>query len=89
MRAPGSADPPAAAPRAAVADSLHISAKLGLRTLRMGYLYVLLDQQVWHGYEVSAQGHLRYFNPYEPQDGPPSPLQAADVCLRLLQTCDR
>lgn len=72
-----------------MADSLHISAKLGLRILRMGYLYVLLDRQVWHGYEVSAQGHLRYFNPYEPQDGPPSPLPAADVCLRLLQTCDR
>ncbi|MDD2121933.1 toxin VasX, partial [Pseudomonas putida] len=27
-----------------VAGSLHISAKIGLRTLRMGYLYVLLDQ---------------------------------------------
>lgn len=37
-----------------VAGSLHISAKMGLRALRMGYLYVLLDQQVWHIYEVSA-----------------------------------
>ncbi|MFK0095862.1 T6SS effector BTH_I2691 family protein [Pseudomonas sp. NPDC090592] len=57
-----------------VAGSLHISAKLGVRTLRMGYLYVLLDQQVWHAYEVSEQGHLRRFNPYEPSDGLPASL---------------
>ncbi|UPU90408.1 hypothetical protein M0766_15880 [Pseudomonas putida] len=57
-----------------VAGSLHISAKIGLRTLRMGYLYVLLDQQVWHAYEVSEQGHLRRFNPYEPSDGLPASL---------------
>ncbi|WP_305955776.1 T6SS effector BTH_I2691 family protein, partial [Pseudomonas sp. JV551A1] len=57
-----------------VADNRHISTKMGLRTLRMGYLYVLLDQQVWHAYAVSEQGHLRRFNPYEPPDGPPSPL---------------
>ncbi|MGE8059420.1 T6SS effector BTH_I2691 family protein [Pseudomonas sp. NPDC089547] len=57
-----------------VAGSMHISAKLGVRTLRMGYLYVLLDQQVWHAYEVSEQGHLRRFNPYEPSDGLPASL---------------
>ncbi|OUM22868.1 hypothetical protein B8W72_31035 [Pseudomonas putida] len=57
-----------------VAGSLHISTKLGVRTLRMGYLYVLLDQQVWHAYEVSEQGHLRRFNPYEPPDGLPASL---------------
>ncbi len=57
-----------------VADNLHVSTKIGLRTLRMGYLYVLLDQQVWQAYAVSAQGHLRRFNPYEPPDGPPAPL---------------
>ncbi|MGS7251171.1 T6SS effector BTH_I2691 family protein [Pseudomonas anuradhapurensis] len=57
-----------------VADNLHVSTKFGLRTLRMGYLYVLLDQQVWQAYAVSAQGHLRRFNPYEPPDGPPAPL---------------
>ncbi|MEN5038425.1 T6SS effector BTH_I2691 family protein [Pseudomonas sp. TWI929] len=57
-----------------VAGSLHISAKMGVRTLRMGYLYVLLDQQVWHAYAVSEQGHLRRFNPYEPPNGPPRPL---------------
>ncbi|MGE8323587.1 MAG: T6SS effector BTH_I2691 family protein [Pseudomonas sp.] len=57
-----------------VAGSLHIAAKMGLRTLRTGYLYVLLDQQVWQAYAVSAQGHLRRFNPYEPPEGPPSSL---------------
>ncbi|MDM3885923.1 T6SS effector BTH_I2691 family protein, partial [Pseudomonas sp. BCRC 81390] len=62
-----------------VADNLHISTRIGLRTLRMGYLYVLLDQQVWQAYAVSAQGHLRRFNPYEPPDGPPRPLP--DKCV--------
>ncbi|MBF8702740.1 T6SS effector BTH_I2691 family protein [Pseudomonas putida] len=57
-----------------VADNRHITAKIGLRTLRGGFLYVLLDQQVWHAYAVTEQGHLRRFNPYEPPDGPPSPL---------------
>ncbi|QDY39075.1 T6SS effector BTH_I2691 family protein [Pseudomonas putida] len=57
-----------------VAGSLHVTAKMGLRTLRMGYLYVLLDQQVWHAYEVSEQGHLRRFNPYEPSEGLPASL---------------
>ncbi|WAP61771.1 T6SS effector BTH_I2691 family protein [Pseudomonas fortuita] len=57
-----------------VAGSQHISGKMGLRTLRMGYLYVLLDQQVWHAYEVSEQGHLRRFNPYEPSEGLPASL---------------
>ncbi|RII78009.1 T6SS effector BTH_I2691 family protein [Pseudomonas monteilii] len=57
-----------------VAGNLHVSAKLGVRTLRMGYLYVLLDQQVWHAYEVSEQGHLRRFNPYEPSEGLPASL---------------
>uniref|UniRef100_UPI00289E31A6 T6SS effector BTH_I2691 family protein n=2 Tax=Pseudomonas TaxID=286 RepID=UPI00289E31A6 len=46
----------------------------GLRTLRSGYLYVLLDQRIWHAYEVTAQGHLRRFDPYEPNPGPPPSL---------------
>ena len=37
--------------------------KYGLRTLRMGYLYVLLDNSIWEGYEVTAEGYLRYFHP--------------------------
>ncbi|MFJ4345555.1 T6SS effector BTH_I2691 family protein [Pseudomonas sp. NPDC089401] len=48
--------------------------RIGLRTLRSGYLYVLLDQRIWHAYEVTAQGHLRQFNPYEPNPGPPPSL---------------
>jgi hypothetical protein len=48
--------------------------RMGLRTLRHGYLYVLLDQRIWHAYEVTAQGHLRRFNPYEPNPGPPPSL---------------
>ncbi|AYN16379.1 hypothetical protein CHR29_15030 [Pseudomonas monteilii] len=44
-----------------VAGSLHVSAKLGVRTLRMGYLYVLLDQQVWHAYPASGRGLLGHY----------------------------
>lgn len=36
--------------------------KYALRTLRMGYLYVLLDKSVWQAYEVTADGCLRQFN---------------------------
>ncbi len=38
------------------------------------HLYVLLDQQVWHAYEVSEQGHLRRFNPYESSESLPASL---------------
>lgn len=48
--------------------------RMGLRTLRSGYLYVLLDQRIWHAYEVTQQGHLRRFNPYEPSLGSPRSL---------------
>lgn len=49
--------------------------KYGLRTLRMGYLYVLLDNTVWEGYEVTAEGYLRYFNAREmPESGTVAPL---------------
>jgi hypothetical protein len=37
--------------------------KYSLRTLRMGYLYVLLDQKIWQGYAVTAEGYLRQFDP--------------------------
>lgn len=43
--------------------------KYALRTLRMGYLYVLLDKTVWQGYMVTAEGYLRYFNPLEMPEG--------------------
>jgi len=48
--------------------------RLGLRTLRSGYLYVLLDQRVWQAFEVTEHGHLRRFDPYAPPLGPPPPL---------------
>ncbi|HGD3423624.1 TPA: T6SS effector BTH_I2691 family protein [Enterobacter hormaechei] len=52
--------------------------KYGLRTLRMGYLYVLLDNSIWEGYEVTAEGYLRYFNAYEmPESGTVAPLSSS------------
>lgn len=57
-----------------VAGEPHVETRMGLRTLRSGYLYVLLDQRIWQAYEVTDQGHLRRFNPYEPPPGPPPSL---------------
>lgn len=56
-----------------------VETRMGLRTLRMGYLYVLLDRTIWHAFEVTEQGHLRRFNPVEPPPGPPPSL--AEKCL--------
>lgn len=51
--------------------------KYGLRTLRMGYLYVLLDNSLWEGYEVTAEGYLRYFSAHEmPESGTVAPLSS-------------
>ncbi|WDY56609.1 T6SS effector BTH_I2691 family protein [Pseudomonas sp. PSKL.D1] len=61
-------------PFANPADNARIDTRLGLRTLRMGYLYVLLDQSIWQAYEVTEHGHLRRFNPYQPPPGPPPAL---------------
>ncbi|MGH8389583.1 MAG: T6SS effector BTH_I2691 family protein, partial [Pseudomonas sp.] len=48
-------------------DSAALShTRMGLRTLRAGYLYVLLDQRVWQAYQVTPDGYLRQFNPYAP-----------------------
>ncbi|WPP01493.1 T6SS effector BTH_I2691 family protein [Pseudomonas sp. HR96] len=41
--------------------------ELGLRVLRAGYLYVLLDDRVWQAYQVTVDGYLRQFNPYQPR----------------------
>ena len=38
--------------------------ELGLRVLRAGYLYVLLDDSIWQAYQVTVDGYLRQFNPY-------------------------
>ncbi|MGC3894846.1 T6SS effector BTH_I2691 family protein [Pseudomonas urmiensis] len=51
-----------------------VETRLGLRTLRMGYLYVLLDRKVWQAFEVTEHAHLRRFNPLEPPPAPPRPL---------------
>lgn len=53
--------------------------KYALRTLRMGYLYVLLDKKCWQGYEVTAEGHLRQFNPLATPEG--------DTVEPLTQSC--
>ncbi|WP_304466143.1 T6SS effector BTH_I2691 family protein [Erwinia sp. JUb26] len=53
--------------------------KYVLRTLRMGYLYVLLDKTVWQGYEVTAEGFLRQFNPLAMPEG--------DAVMPLSQIC--
>lgn len=52
--------------------------KYALRTLREGYVYVLLDNMVWQGYEVTPQGFLRMFNAKEmPEGGSVDPLSAS------------
>jgi hypothetical protein len=43
--------------------------KYVLRTLRMGYLYVLLDKRVWLAYQVTAEGYLRQFDPQDKPEG--------------------
>ncbi|MDR2326680.1 MAG: hypothetical protein LBE51_14955 [Acidovorax sp.] len=50
------------------------------RTLRQGYLYVLLDQQDWQAYQVTPEGHLRQFRPFEPPREAPPPL--CEACVR-------
>lgn len=56
------------------ADDAQPAAIEGLRILRSGFLYVLLDESAWHAYQVTEQGHLRRIDPYEPPLGPPPPL---------------
>ncbi len=43
--------------------------KYALRTLRMGYLYVLLDREIWQAYEVTEEGYLRQFDPLVVPEG--------------------
>lgn len=45
-----------------------------LRVLRSGYVYVLLDGNVWQAYQVTDAGHLRLFDPYEMGRDAPEPL---------------
>ena len=50
------------------------------RILRQGYLYVLLDEVEWQAYEVTPEGALRQFRPFQVPRDEPSPLSQA--CLR-------
>ncbi len=49
-----------------------------LRTLRQGYVYVLLDQEIWQAYQVTPEGALRHFPVSQPPRAPGRPL--AEVC---------
>lgn len=53
--------------------------RLGWRTLRAGYLYVLLDRSIWHAYQVTPDGYLRQFSPYTPPASNDSLLASACV----------
>ncbi|UUC21276.1 hypothetical protein NOV18_12665 [Pseudomonas asiatica] len=45
-----------------------------LRLLRQGYVYVLLDQEIWQAYEVAAEGTLQRFPVSQMPFGPPRSL---------------
>ena len=50
------------------------------RTLRQGYLYVLLDRREWQAYEISPEGALSQFRPYQmPREEPRS---LCEACIR-------
>lgn len=50
------------------------------RILRQGYLYVLLDHREWQAYEISAEGALSRFRPYQMPREEPRPL--CEACIR-------
>ncbi|PTR26254.1 MULTISPECIES: T6SS effector BTH_I2691 family protein [unclassified Pseudomonas] len=66
-------------------DTVQIHTRLGLRTLRAGYLYVLLDRKIWQAYQVSPDGYLRQFNPYAPAPANETPL--SDACVSANHDC--
>ncbi|WP_063815540.1 T6SS effector BTH_I2691 family protein [Burkholderia cepacia] len=49
------------------------------RTLRQGYLYVLLDKKVWQAYQVTPEGALRQFRAYQPPREKPSSLSKSCI----------
>lgn len=51
----------------------------GLRILRTGYLYVLLDNRLWQAYQVTPEGCLRQFNPFEFPRSEPEPLSPSCI----------
>ncbi|WP_321901333.1 T6SS effector BTH_I2691 family protein [Paraburkholderia tropica] len=56
------------------------STQIAARVLREGYVYVLLDQKIWQAYQVTPEGFLRQFNPYETPRVRPQPL--AKDCIK-------
>ncbi|OLS60527.1 T6SS effector BTH_I2691 family protein [Pseudomonas putida] len=50
------------------------------RILRQGYLYVLLDRREWQAYEISPEGALSQFRPYQMPQEEPRPL--CEACIR-------
>jgi hypothetical protein len=66
-------------------DTVRIDTRLGLRTLRAGYLYVLLDRKIWQAYQISPDGYLRQFNPYVPALANETPL--SDACVSANHDC--
>ena len=50
------------------------------RILRQGYLYVLLDRREWQAYEISPEGALSQFRPYQMPREEPRPL--CEACIR-------
>lgn len=57
----------------------HRSIQTALRILRHGYVYVLLDKEIWHAYQVTPEGFLRQFNPFSMPRAKPEPL--ATLCV--------
>ncbi|WP_454669213.1 T6SS effector BTH_I2691 family protein [Achromobacter kerstersii] len=69
---------PSASPFDPEQDRARIDMQAGkYRVLREGYVYVLLDQKVWHAYQVTADGHMRQYDPYRMPKGSPKPLSQA------------
>ncbi|WP_286939425.1 T6SS effector BTH_I2691 family protein [Achromobacter sp. UBA4530] len=55
------------------------SIQTALRVLRQGYVYVLLDKEIWHAYQVTPEGYLRQFNPFSMPRAKPEPLATSCV----------
>lgn len=49
------------------------------RILRQGFLYVMLDRKEWQAYQITPEGALRHFRPYQIPREEPKPLSR--VCV--------
>ncbi|MFD2640554.1 T6SS effector BTH_I2691 family protein [Pseudomonas japonica] len=50
------------------------------RILRRGFLYVMLDRREWQAYQITPEGALRQFRPYQVPREEPRPL--SERCIR-------